>query len=155
MIPENSDIKKRLKPEHTIHFVLYTHDYFKKADDFVRLSKKFITTTFFETAMLWFEMIISPLLTFGTAWYSNTSPGFLSMIGLQKCMQIWQDWFHFRELTGEIREWTNIVRSIGGPFISSNDAKYHVYVYADGMQRIRNSLTLRGRSITKERAKRL
>jgi hypothetical protein len=33
-----------------------------------------------------------------------------------------------------VREWTNIVRAVGGPFISTNDAKYHIYVYADGMQ---------------------
>lgn len=140
MIPESSEIKKRLKPEHTVHFVLYPQDYFQNAEEFVRLSNLFVKETFFEKVMLWFEMVISPLITLCMSWYSNTPPSFLSSLSLQKCIQTWYDWFEFRRLAAEIREWTNIVRSVGGPFISTNDAKYHVYVYADGMQRIYNAL---------------
>jgi hypothetical protein len=33
MIPENFEIKKRLKPEQTIHFVLYPQNYFKIAEE--------------------------------------------------------------------------------------------------------------------------
>lgn len=153
MIPESSEIKKRLTSEQTIYFVLYPQDYFQNAEEFVRLSNIFVKESLFEKVMLWFEMVISPLMTICMSWYSNTPPSFLSSLSLQKCIQTWYDWFEFRRLAAEVREWTNIVRSVGGPFISTNDAKYHVYVYADGMQRINNSLL--GRGLTKESTKRV
>lgn len=152
MIPDISEIKKRLKPEQTVHFVLYPQNYFEIAEEFIRLQTIFIKETFFEKIKLWFEMIISPIITVCISLYSGQSPSFFTMIGFQKCFQLWQEWFEFRRLASIVREWTNIVRTIGGPFISTNDPKYHIYVYADGMQRIHNSL-LKRRSLTKESAK--
>lgn len=154
MIPESSEIKKRLKPEQTIYFVLYPQNYFETAEEFIRLSKLFVKESFFEKVVLWIEMIISPLISVCMSVYSKTPPSFFTMLSLQKCFQLWQDWFEFRRLAVVVREWTNIVRAVGGPFISTNDAKYHIYVYADGMQRICNSLLGR-RSLTKESAKRV
>jgi hypothetical protein len=46
----------------------------------------------------------------------------------------------FDSLNSEIREWTRIVKSVGGPFISANDSTYHVFVYADAMERLRSGL---------------
>ena len=140
MIPESSEIKKRLRPEQTIHFVLYPQNYFENAEEFIRLSNIFVKESFFEKVSLWVEMVISPLISLCMSLYSKTPPSFFTMIGLQKCFQLWQDWFEFRRLAGVVREWTNIVRAVGGPFISTNDAKYHIYVYADGMQRKHNAL---------------
>lgn len=140
MIPENFEIKKRLKPEQTIHFVLYPQNYFKIAEEFIRLHTIFVKESFFEKVSLWIEMVISPLISLFMSLYSKTPPSFLTVIGLQKCFQLWQEWFEFRRLAGVVREWTNIVRAVGGPFISTNDAKYHIYVYADGMQRIHDAL---------------
>ena len=154
MIPESSEIKKRLRPEQTIHFVLYPQNYFEIAEEFIRLSNIFVKESFFEKVSLWVEMVISPLISLCMSLYSKTPPSFFTMIGLQKCFQLWQEWFEFRRLAILVREWTNIVRAVGGPFISTNDAKYHVYVYADGMQRIHNSLLGR-RSLAKEGAKRV
>jgi hypothetical protein len=154
MIPESSEIKKRLKPEQTIHFVLYPQNYFEMAEEFTRLSTLFVKESFFEKISLWIEMVISPVISLCISLYSNTPPSFFAMLGFQKCFHLWQDWFEFRRLAIVIREWTNIVRSVGGPFISTNDPKYHVYVYADGMQRIHNSLLGR-RSLTKEGTKRV
>lgn len=140
MIPESSEIKKRLRPEQTIHFVLYPQNYFENAEEFIRLSNIFVRETFFEKVSLWVEMVISPIISLCMSLYSKTPPSFFTMLSLQKCFQLWQDWFEFRRLVNVVREWTNIVRAVGGPFISTNDAKYHVYVYADGMQRIQNAL---------------
>lgn len=154
MIPDISEIKKRLRPEQTVHFVLYPQNYFEIAEEFIRLQGLFIKETFFEKISLWVEMIISPLLSICFSLYSGKPPSFFTMIGFQKCFQLWQEWFEFKRLANVVREWTNIVRSIGGPFISTNNSKYHIYVYADGMQRIHNSL-LKRRSLPKESAKRL
>jgi hypothetical protein len=152
MIPESSEIKKRLRPEQTIHFVLYSQNYFEIAEQFVRLSNLFVKESFFEKCSLWVEMVISPMISLCMSLYSRTPPNFLTMITIQKCFRLWQDWFEFRRLVLVVREWTNIVRAVGGPFISTNDGKYHVYVYADGMQRIRDSLLGR-RSLSKESTK--
>jgi hypothetical protein len=53
-----------------------------------------------------------------------------------------------RQLRSEIHMWISLVRSIGGPFIASNDAEYHVFVYADAMQRLHDLLL-----VSKESAK--
>ena len=64
------------------------------------------------------------------------------MLSFQKCGKIWYDWIRFKELQKMLREWVAIVRSIGGPFISANDAEYHMFVYADAMQRISDSFLI-------------
>jgi len=94
-------------------------------------------------------------LTLFVAWWTNTPPSIFSLMSVQKTIELWMDWYKFRELGGVIRKWTTIVRSINGPFISTNNAKYHVFVYADAMQRIRNSLSERRSTITKESTKSL
>jgi len=53
---------------------------------------------------------------------------------------MWVDWFQYYNITQETLEWKKFVQSAGGPFISTNDPMYHLYVYADGMQRLKNSL---------------
>jgi hypothetical protein len=153
MIPTNNQIKGLLVPENTYHFVMNTENYFEVAEEFLRLQTLFVKESMFEVIMQWFEMVISPLLTLFFSWWKP--PSVFSMMTIQKSIDLWINWYKFRELGGVIRKWTNIVRSVNGPFISTNHGKYHVYVYADGMQRIRNSL-LEGRcAISKEGAKRL
>lgn len=91
-----------------------------------------------DTISLWMDMIIYPIYTVINWFISEFS--MLSLIGLTKTYQLWLDWFRFKSLGKQVRSWTNIVRSVGGPFISSNEAEFHVFVYADGMERIRESL---------------
>jgi hypothetical protein len=88
MIPENFEIKKRLKPEQTIHFVLYPQNYFKIAEEFIRLHTIFVKESLFEKVSLWIEMVISPLISLFMSLYSKTPPSFLTVIGLQKCFQL-------------------------------------------------------------------
>lgn len=85
-------------------------------------------------------MVISPIISFVSFFIYNKTPTVFGMLGFHKAITLWTQWIRYKTLTYEIREWTNIVRSIGGPFISSNDPTFHVFVYADGMQRIWNSL---------------
>jgi hypothetical protein len=68
---------------------------------------------------------------------------------LHKVVSLWKDWFRMKYLQTIIREWRQIVKQVGGPFITCNDAEYHLFVYADAMQRILDSLLL-----TKKRTKR-
>ena len=155
MIPSNENIKKSINSDITYYFIMNTENYFEVADEFLRLQTLFVKESTFEVITQWFEMVVSPLLTIFVSWWNNSPPTIFSLMSIQKTIQLWMDWYRFRELGGIIRKWTTIVRSINGPFISTNNAKYHVYVYADGMQRIRNSLLERGSTVAKERTKRL
>lgn len=111
-------------------------NYFEIADEYVELQTIFLNGGFGH----WIDMIISPIISFIMYFVYGHSPSILTMLSLQKTITLWNQWFRFKTLTYEIREWMNMIRSIGGPFISTNDPTYHVFVYADAMQRIQNEL---------------
>lgn len=140
MIPENKDLRKRLYPEVAYQILTHPRNYFSIANEYVSLQKIFLRDTLLEKLELWIEMIISPLITIVLSIINWSSPDMFQLMSLQKCFQLWKDWFRMRELRSEIHLWMRLVKSIGGPFISSNDAEYHVFVYADGMQRLHDLL---------------
>jgi hypothetical protein len=153
MIPTNEQIRKVLVPENTYYFVMNDENYFEVAEEFLRLQTLFVKESTLEVIIQWVEMVVSPLITLFLSWWRP--PSVFAMMSIQKSIDLWFSWYRFRQLGSVIRKWTRIVRSINGPFISTNDAKYHVFVYADGMQRIRNSLLEGRRAISKEGTKRL
>jgi len=118
--------------------ILNKSTYFETAEEYVQMNAVFTKDNLIERVMLWVDMVISPIITLVMALYYGEMPSIFTMMGLYKTVNMWNDWIYFQILKGEIHEWTQIVRSIGGPFISTNDPKYHTYVYADGMQRIYN-----------------
>lgn len=148
MIPSNQELRKKLTPSISYQLLMNPSNYFSIADEYVSLQKIFSRDTLVEKLELWIEMIISPLIMFGMMIWEWKAPDMFQMMSLQKCVQLWKDWFRMRELRSEIHKWIRLVRSIGGPYIATNDAEYHVFVYADAMQRLRDSLL-----VTKERAK--
>lgn len=150
MIPSNQELRKILTPSISYQLLMNASNYFSIADEYVSLQKIFSRDTLLEKIELWIEMVISPLIMVVMMIWEWKAPDMFQMMSLQKCAQLWKDWFRMRELRSEIHMWIKLVRSIGGPFIATNDAEYHVFVYADAMQRLRDSLL-----ITKERAKRL
>ena len=155
MIPETIDLSNALDAK-TIEYVLMNPvDYFKIADEYVSLQKIFTTETIFKKIELWSEMLISPIIILIQAFFSKQSLDMFSTFSIQKCAQRWKEWFRMRELRNQIRTWIEIIRSYGGPFISSNDAEYHVYVYADGMERLREAIRLRVLLVTEKSTKSL
>jgi hypothetical protein len=118
--------------------LLANNDYFETAEEFVQMNKVFTKDSLLERIMIWVDMIISPLITLFTALYYGEAPSVFTLMGLYKTITMWNDWIYFQILKSDIHEWMDIVRSIGGPFIATNDPTYHSYVYADGMQRIYN-----------------
>lgn len=152
MIPNSEDLLKLVCPTHVQFLLLNGPDYFSLADEYVTLQKIFVKDDVYETVSLWFDMIISPILTILHSIWKQAYPSFLTLMSFQKCVNLWKQWFRFQDLKKQVREWMNIVRSIGGPFISSNDPEYHMFVYADGMQRLHHALSA---AIAEKRAKRL
>lgn len=140
MIPSNQELRKQITPEICYQLLMNPSNYFSIADEYVSLQKIFSRDTLLEKIELWIEMVISPLIMVVKAMFEQNAPDMFQLMSIQKCFQLWKDWFRMRELRSHIHLWMRIVRSIGGPFISSNDAEYHVFVYADAMQRLRDSL---------------
>ena len=150
MIPSNQQIRKKITPSISYQLLMSPSNYFSIADEYLSLQKIFSRDTLLEKLDLWIVMVISPLIMFVMMIWNWKAPDMFQMMSLQKCAQLWKDWFRMRELRTQIHMWMKIVRSIDGPFIATNDAEYHVFVYADAMQRLRDSLL-----VTKESTKRL
>lgn len=148
MIPTNKELRKKLTPEICYQILMNKRNYFQIADEYVSLQKIFSTDTLLEKLELWVEMVISPIITVIMSLVNGDMPDMFQLMSFQKCAQLWKDWFRLKELRKEIHMWIRVVRSIGGPFISANEAEYHVFVYADGMQRLHDVLL-----VSKERTK--
>ena len=138
MIPPNQILKSRMTSNTLARTLLANNEYFETAEEFVQMNKVFTKDSLFEGIMIWIDMVISPLITLFSALYYGELPSIFTMMSLYKTITMWNDWIYFQILKSDIHEWMDIVRSIGGPFIATNDPSYHAYVYADGMQRIYN-----------------
>lgn len=149
MIPSDLEIRKRLSNYQISKILLSSNNYFEKAEEYVALQTIFLKESWLDNLMLWVDMIIYPIFTFISIFIYSNTPSMFSIMSLHKSLTMWSNWFRFKSLTFEIREWTSISRSIGGPFISVNDPTYHVFVYADTMQRIWNSLFVLSKKGTK------
>lgn len=122
--------------EYLAKYILSDKNYFEIADKYVEYSEIFITETLFKTIELWVEMIIQPLCTLLYALYTQQMPSVFVVLGLKKTYELWQKYFEFQYYNSQIADWMQIVRSVGGPFISTNDPKYHIFVYAHTMQQL-------------------
>ena len=71
--------------------------------------------------------------------YTRKLPSMLSLFGLVKAVQLWIEWYEYKNVKRHVVEWKHIVDAADGPFISTNDTDYMSYVYADGMQRLFNN----------------
>ena len=140
MIPTNQILKTRLTSE-VVSYVAMHDGYFKKADVYSRLNKIFNPEDFISRIMLWVDMVVSPLITIVTSIWNREMPSVFSLYSFYKTFNIWAEWLEYTLLQYEIHEWKRLVKSIGGPFIATNDPTYHSYVYADGMERLRLILT--------------
>ena len=155
MIPTNKEIHKKLLRHQIEYVLLNSKTYFADADKYITLHEKFSPENLIGKVSLFVDMILSPLITISQFLFFGKSFDIFTVLSIHKTLTVWLDWFEWKSLQSTIREWIKIVRSIGGPFIGCNDAKYHMYVYADGMQRIHNSLLRNSFRIPKEGTKRL
>lgn len=139
------------------YLILNKKRYFDIAEEFVKLEKLFKLETLFEKVSFWIDMIMYPIYTLISILGFHQKLGIMTIMSIHKTVTKWQQYFRYVELKSDIAEWKAMVRSVGGPFISTNDDTYHSYVYADGMQRLHDNL-FGGRSsflLAKERTKRL
>lgn len=133
---------KNLTTKQLSKFIVLEPNYFEKADKYVELSHVFLKENWMEQLGLWIDMIIYPIFFLCMFVYNSDPPNIFTMLSMYKAIELWIKWYEFQSLNADIREWVNIVRSIDGPFISTNDPTYHVFVYADGMERIKRMYNL-------------
>jgi hypothetical protein len=129
MLPEWKDLRKK-----TRKLKIEKDSYFDLAQEYVELTSKFQTESILDTFSLMIDMVLYPLYILYQVCMMDFSP--MYVMSVIKTYQIWTDWLRLRVLQEKVDSWTKIVRSVGGPWISVNDSDYHVYVYADGMERI-------------------
>jgi hypothetical protein len=121
-------------PNLTKYLLWNAKDYFKEAESFVQLTDKFLQPSWF----LWFEMIIQPIILIATCLYTRKLLDVLSLLGVIKTFNLWNEWVEYKNVRSNFVQWKQIVDTVGGPYISTNDNNYLAYVYADGMHRIFN-----------------
>jgi hypothetical protein len=121
--------------------------YFELADEYVELKAKFVCDGVLDSLYLWFDMLIYPLYVFIRLCMLDFSPMYI--FALVKTYQLWIDWLRLRVLQEKVDSWMEIVRSVGGPWISANNPDFHAFVYADGMERIAYSALWRPKKLAK------
>lgn len=136
MIPKSEILESKLSPGISSYMLLNKSNYFQKADRFIELTKLFTSSSIIDKLSLWYDMIVQPIYTLISCLFYGGEFSVFTIFDIQKCIGIWKEWFEFKQLAFEIRQWMKIVQTMDGPFISTNDATYHVYVYADAMERL-------------------
>ena len=121
------------------HIILNNEDYFAIADEFSMLQDLFKQNTLFEKISFLVDMILYPLINICSVLFFKEDLGALTIISIHKTVLKWEQYLHYLKLKSDTDTWKQLVKNIGGPFISTNDEKYHMYVYADAMQRSKNS----------------
>lgn len=135
MLPEWKDLRKKARK------IRVSDDgYFALSEEYVELKKKFHCEELMDTLYLWFDMVLHPIYIVIRLCMLDFSA--MYVLTLIKTYQIWIDWLRLQELERQVETWRSTVRSLGGPWISSNNPDLHVFVYADGMERIRYSKTV-------------
>ena len=135
MLPEWKTLRRKSKKTE-----IKTELYFQLAEEYTQLKKKFDTNSSLETFLLWFDMLLYPLYIFYRLFTLDFSP--MYVFALMKTYGMWFDWLRLRELQQKVDNWIETVKNLGGPWISSSDPQKHVFVYADGMERILLSRSL-------------
>ena len=122
------------------YLILNNSNYFAVAEEFTTLDQLFKQDTVFEKLNFWIDMVVYPIISLISIIAYNQRMGIFSIISIHKTVTKWQQYIRYLQLKSETNEWKEIVDSIGGPSISTNDNTYIMYVFADAMQRLRNRL---------------
>jgi hypothetical protein len=94
------------------------------------------------------DMMIQPVILYVFLVFGEFPKLFTLLSAGYRFIETWRKWIRYQVLRGHAREWVFVAKLFGGPFISCNDPKYHVYVYAEAMERLRLGLSRRGWSST-------
>jgi uncharacterized Fe-S cluster-containing protein len=135
MIPKDKVLKKKLKLLKT-QKQIQKELYFELVHEYIELQEIFEVEDYLDKSMLLIDMILYPIYLIYKIIIMDFSP--LDILTIIKTHELWIDYLRYRELKFKIEEWKSIVQLVSGPWISTNNPKYHDLVYADAMTRIYN-----------------
>lgn len=116
----------------------------------MRLQSQMEPAGWIDWCLLVIDMIVQPVILFVSLCVGWEVSTFSIASGLLKSAECWWSWCRYQVLRDLVRHWILVTKLAGGPFISCNDPTYHVFVYADAIERLR--LGLCGRSgLTQQR----
>jgi hypothetical protein len=131
MIPDIKVLKRKCKKQ---KICVKKDTYFQLAEEYIFLNSIFNSNDIIDNISLLMDMVFYPIYVFIQLVLLEPSPFFI--MGLMKTYQLWNDWFRYQDISFQIDFWVLTVKKVGGPWISTNDPYYHVYVYADAMERL-------------------
>ena len=114
------------------NFLENSTDFFKDTNEYFDLRRKF------KGIYVWIDML-SPLIKI-ISFILYGAYDIFSLMSFGKAFLAFREWLRYRQLSSQMSKWKQTVLKSGGPFIATNDPEYHVYVYADGMQRLHDKL---------------
>lgn len=138
MIPEFKILRRKCR---RLKVKIPDEPYFAQADEYAQLQKTFDCETLLAKLLLAVDMILYPVYIIIRLIMQDFSP--MYVFALSKTYSLWMDWFQFKLLSKKVESWRKVVRSVDGPWIATNDPDYHVFVYADGMERLKHAIALR------------
>lgn len=125
------------------------------AEEYVQLQSVLEPEGWIDRILLGNDMFLQPVIIYLT-WVLGYEVSFLAIISiLVKAVEVWWKWARYQVLREDAKHWVLITKLAGGPFISCNDPKYHVFVYAEAIERLRLALSTRGWSSTPQHLRRI
>lgn len=107
---------------------------FKTAERYIQLQEKCAPSSWMQTAQMVGDMIVMPLILIFFIFMRTADPLTVAMNGM-KAYQAWKDYVEYTQLRFEVQAMLLYCKSVGGPFIVTNDPKYMPYVFADAVCR--------------------
>ena len=107
---------------------------FKVAERYIQLQAKCAPASWMETARMVGDMILVPIILLFFVAMGIADPLTVAMNGM-KAYQAWEEYVEYTRLRFEVQAMLLQCKSVGGPFIVTNDPKYMPYVLADAVYR--------------------
>ena len=90
------------------------------------------------------DLFLQPCVLY-VSWIAGYEVSLLALVSVFiKFVEVWWKWARYQVLREYAKHWVFVTKLAGGPFISCNDPKYHVFVYAEAIERLRLGLSTRG-----------
>lgn len=125
------------------------------AEEYVQLQSVLEPEGWIDGILLGNDMFIQPAIIYLT-WMTGYEVSVFAIISiLVKMVEVWWKWARYQVLREDAKHWVFVTKLAGGPFISCNDPRYHVFVYAEAIERLRLGLNTRGWSSTPHHLRRV
>lgn len=107
---------------------------FQVAERYIQLRKRHVPKLWAETMSLLSDMILMPIIILFLFLLGKADTITVLSTGF-KTYSVWKEHLEYTELRYAVQRMFVYMKSVGGPFIVTNDETYMPYVFADAVQR--------------------